>query len=97
MQPSWHEEATEEFCHSAAYYENKSEGLGERFIREVEFTVARILYEPESLRVFGHGCRKMNLRRFPYTVIYTMLGDCVHVVAVMAHSRKPGYWTKRAK
>ena len=84
MQPSWHEEATEEFCLSAVYYERKTEGLGERFIKEVEATIARILYDPESLRVFGHGCRKMNLRRFPYSVIYTMRGE-------------PGYWIKRAK
>jgi len=97
MQPSWHEEASEEFSHSAVYYERKCEGLGERFIVEVASTVARILYDPESLRVFGHSCRKMNLRRFPYSVIYTMRGDRVHIVAVMAHSRKPGYWSKRTE
>ncbi|PQJ27332.1 type II toxin-antitoxin system RelE/ParE family toxin [Rubritalea profundi] len=96
MQPSWHEEATGEFCLSAVYYESKTEGLGERFIMEVGATVARILYDPESIRVFGHGCRKMNLRRFPYSVIYTVREDRVHVVAVMAHSRKPGYWIKRS-
>jgi len=97
MRPSWHEEATEEFCHSAAYYESKSDGLGDRFINEVEASIARILYDPEAIRIFSHGCRKMNLRRFPYSVIYTIREERVYVVAVMAHARKPGYWAERVK
>ncbi len=97
MRPSWHEDAVKEFCESAAYFERKSEGLGERFIREAESTIARIMDDPMSLRDFSHGCKRMNLRRFPYAVIYTMRGDSVHIVAVMGQARKPGYWLKREK
>jgi plasmid stabilization system protein ParE len=97
MQPSWHEEAVEELNASSIYYEKKGEGLGERFIGEVESTIARILYAPESLRLFQHGCRKMNLRRFPYSVIYTIRSEQVHIVALMHQARRPGYWKRRSK
>jgi len=82
MQLSWHSRARKELCASSVYYEEKNKGLGERFIVEVESTIARILYDPESLRVFQHGCRKMSLRRFPYSIIYTIRQGEVHIVAV---------------
>lgn len=97
MRPSWHEDAVKEFCKSAAYFERKSDGLGERFIKEVESAIARIMYDPKSLRDFAHGCKRVNLRRFPYAVIYTVRGEGVHIVAVIGQARRPGYWSKRAK
>ncbi len=96
MQPSWHDEAVKEFCASSVYYAEKSEGLGERFIDELESTVTRILIAPESLRVFRRDCRKMNLRSFPYSVIYIVRSGRVHIVAVAHQKRKPNYWVKRA-
>ena len=97
MKPIWHEEAVMEHNASSVYYEKKSAGLGERFIGEVESTIARILYTPESWRIFQHGCRKMNLRLFPYSVIYTMRSERVYIVALMHQSRRPGYWARRSK
>ena len=38
------------------------------------------------------GNRKRVLHRFPYSVIYEVLGSTVTVLAMAHHRRKPGYW-----
>jgi hypothetical protein len=35
------------------------------------------------------------MRRFPYSLIYTVIGDEVRILAVAHHSRRPGYWRGR--
>ena len=63
MQPSWHEEATDEFCLSAVYYERKTEGLGERFIREkIKGGKKLLLYGPFTVRL-GESLYKTHVYR----------------------------------
>jgi len=35
------------------------------------------------------------VRRFPFLIVYAMLGDQLVVIAVAHTSRKPGYWRER--
>ena len=39
--------------------------------------------------------RRRIVRRFPYSILYTLEGDEVVVLAVAHQSRRPGYWTRR--
>jgi toxin ParE1/3/4 len=39
--------------------------------------------------------RKLPLRGFPYTIVYRVDGDVVHVLALMHQSRMPDYWVGR--
>ena len=39
---SFHPEAEAEFLHAASFYENKSTGLGQRFVDEIERAVEQI-------------------------------------------------------
>ena len=41
------------------------------------------------------GFRKYHLRRFPFTVMYEVVGQEVTVHAVAHQRRRPGYWQKR--
>ena len=41
------------------------------------------------------GARMLPLGRYPYSLVYRVDGDTLHVLALMHQSRKPGYWTKR--
>ena len=36
-----------------------------------------------------------RLRRFPFSLIYTVMGDQLRILAVAHHSRRPGYWRNR--
>jgi plasmid stabilization system protein ParE len=42
------------------------------------------------------GIRKRVLRKFPYSLIYTIERDELLILAVAHHSRRPGYWAGRA-
>ena len=42
------------------------------------------------------GIRKHVLQKFRYSLIYTVEEDCLLILAVAHHSRRPGYWVGRA-
>jgi plasmid stabilization system protein ParE len=80
---------------SYEWYEEKSKGLGERFISELEHAYEAIGYFPQTWSPFEHGFHRYILPRFPFSVIYKDTSDIVYVLAVMHNSRKPGYWKER--
>jgi hypothetical protein len=42
------------------------------------------------------GARRYILHRFPYGIIYRLLGDDVlEILAIAHHKRRPGYWGRR--
>lgn len=84
---------------AAAWYDNRVDGLGERFLREAEAAFARIEETPLTGSPWNHrrlpdGVRRMFLRSFPYSAVY-ILEPRVVVVAVAHARRRPGYWVKR--
>jgi len=38
--------------------------------------------------------RRLVLHRFPYAVLYRLVGDEIQVVAIMHMRRRPGYWQR---
>lgn len=43
------------------------------------------------------GVRRRILRRFPYSILYTLDNDVVLVIAVAHQRRRPGYWRRRVQ
>ena len=86
---------------AAAWYEEKRAGLGQEFMDELEAVYARIEEHPHRpLRIHIQGYdqfefHQTNLRRFPYKVIYEVIGEDVVVLAVSHMRRKPNYWVDR--
>ena len=91
------DEAERELYEAVAYYEESSEGLGLEFSREVFATVSRILKFPEAWSPYSNRTRRCLLKRFPYGIVYRVVGDEVVIFAVMQLNRKPGYWKSRLK
>ena len=87
--------AEEEFLHAVARYEGKRRGLGAEFLAEVERAVRRIVSFPQHGSPYLVGTRRIVLRRFPYSVVYSPDPDDLLVVAVAHQRRKPGYWRSR--
>jgi plasmid stabilization system protein ParE len=42
-----------------------------------------------------HNTRMLPLHKFPYSLIYRLQGDMIRIIAVVHHSRRPGYWAGR--
>ena len=91
----FHRLAEREFAEAAEYFERESPGLGAAFITEVERCVAGILEYPESGLVLMRAVRRRLVRRFPYSVLYSVQPDHIRVLAIMHAKRRPMYWVGR--
>ena len=87
--------AEEEMVEAAAYYESRVPTLGTNFLDIIEAAVAEISEHPERWPEVEAGVRRRVVRRFPYSLIYTVGNDEVCVLAVMHHKQKPRYWIPR--
>jgi plasmid stabilization system protein ParE len=90
-----HPEADEELEAAALWYEDRQPGLGEAFLDEFEHTLRRVIAEPERWRQIRGDNRKLNFRRFPYAIVYSVRTDAIYVKAVMHLHRRPFYWKSR--
>jgi plasmid stabilization system protein ParE len=77
------------------YYGRATPGLQEAFLAEVE-RGCRLLSEfPEVGALVRQGVRKLVLKRFPYSLFYTVREDGVRIVAIGHQHRRPFYWRRR--
>jgi len=90
-----HPEADDELKAGALWYEERQPGLGDDFLDDFEHTLRRILVEPERWRRIRGDNRKLNFRRFPYAIVYSVGTDALYIKAVMHLHRRPFYWRHR--
>lgn len=95
MRYEFHPEARAEYLDAAAYYEERQIGLGVRFTIEIEDVIQRIAGAPHRWQKVEGEIHRCLAHRFPYGVLYSIEKDYVFVLAIMHHSRKPGYWRRR--
>ena len=92
-------EATAEFREAVAWYEEQSEGLGVRFVREVDSVMAAISSHPFLFSKAGRRSRKARIHGWPYS-IYLALNETHHevkVTAVWHGARNPAELRRRLK
>ena len=95
----FHPDAAEELTLAALWYDERCEGLGSRFLDEVERTTAHIDEQPGSggpwlFPGLPSGVRRMQVRGFPFWVVYVIRANVV-VVAIAHQRRRPDYWATR--
>lgn len=80
-------------------YDERVDGLGERFLCEAVVAFSRIDETPLTGPPWKHrrlpnGVRRMFVRSFPFAAVYSL--EPRVVVVALAHARQPpGYWLKR--
>jgi plasmid stabilization system protein ParE len=92
---SYHPEAQTEVVEAARFYESQVPGLGAEFLEEFEQAVALIMEAPDRWLFVEHDVRRFLMRRFPYGILYRVVGDEVRILVVKHHSRHPDYWKER--
>ncbi len=66
-----HEKVQIDFNEGFAWYEEKLEGLGYKFLTAIEKKIAEIIKYPETFGSKGNpNYREALLSRFPYVVVY---------------------------
>jgi len=89
--------ARAEMLRAAERYEKERPGLSRDYLAEVETAAQRIATFPEHGSPFLQGTRRVVLKRFPFSVVYSTEADGPLVVAIAHHRRRPGYWVRRMK
>ncbi len=92
---SFHELAEFELNDIAAYYENQVSGLGFSFLDEVERSLHLIQQNPKLFPQIFHVVRRKTLRRFPYSIMYTLSETSIRILAIASQKRRPLYWKNR--
>ena len=91
-----HPEAYEDLREAAEFYRDQAgTALSRPFLAEFERSVALLLEHPQLGAIWRHGKRRLVTRRFPFSIIYTVVEDQLRILAVAHHSRRPGYWRRR--
>jgi len=70
-------------------------GLGQAFLDEVERAVTQIVAYPEAVPLVNRTVRKKPVRRFPYSVMYSIRAEGIHILAIAHQHRRPFYWRGR--
>lgn len=99
----FHPLAAVEIVDAEFWYEQQSEGLGDRFLGAVETTATRVSRWPNvgaPVMVADDGTiinRKIPVGGFPWVVGYEVVGDRVVVLAVFHQRRRSDYWVSRER
>lgn len=99
MRVVFHRLAKQELSDAFGFYEDRSEGLGWRFLDKVERSTQLLVSFPQSApvtkRVEGVTIRKRSLDDFPFDLVFTFDDESLFVLAVAHQKRRPGYWVGR--
>jgi len=88
-------EAEAEFKEAQAWYEERTPGLGQAFVTNVQAAIQRIRRAPVQFPAVDGEVRRALIRRFPYGVFYLNEEDRIVVIAVYHSSRDPKEWRSR--
>ncbi|MEY4757456.1 MAG: hypothetical protein RJA34_2354 [Pseudomonadota bacterium] len=77
------------------YIDQEAWSAAADFLTEAQAAFDRLSLSPGLGTPGPAGTRMLPLHRFPVSVVYRHDGDAVHVVALAAQRRRPGYWVDR--
>jgi plasmid stabilization system protein ParE len=96
MRISLHPKVHSDVDQVLAYYEQAAApGIAAEFYKELRRCIAEAGRRPTSFPCGLSGRRRVNLRRFPYHLIFRLTGDRVRILVVRHHRRHPAMGTER--
>lgn len=88
-------EATAELEEGIDWYAVRSPDAERAFAAAIDHSLASLLAAPQRFAEVAPGFRAVRVEKFPYQLIYRVVGEIVIVVAVAHLKRRPGYWKRR--
>ena len=89
MRIAFRPEARSEAFSAQNWYESRALGLGQEFARAFEVALASAVRNPQAYSLVEGACRRVLLRKFPFSLIYRADTEVLVVVAVFHHRREP--------
>ncbi len=91
----FHGAARRELRKAVDRYDERLPGLGEEFAAAIEHSVGLIASHPGLGTPHMRRTRRVQIRRFPYSLVYAERDEFLIVIAVAHHRRRPDYWLRR--
>jgi len=97
MKLRFHPEARSELREARSFYRSRSPIAALAFAHQVDTALSDIAEAPLRHPESEYGIREFVLPgRFPYTVVYRIVGSAIVIVAIAHQSREPRYWLNRS-
>jgi plasmid stabilization system protein ParE len=89
MKLRYTDRATDDLDVSFAWYERQRRGLGFEFLDCVEIAVKSIIENPKMYRIHHSNFRGSVIRRFPFSVFYTVEDEEIVVHSIFDNRQDP--------
>jgi plasmid stabilization system protein ParE len=87
--------AAAELDEAYSWYQSQRGGLGDEFLQAAQTIVDRLAENALSFPVVHRDRRRAVFPRFPYSLIYRVIGGDVFVLACFHGKRNPRVWRSR--
>ena len=91
----FHTEAEAEMNEAADYLNRESTGLGEIVLDDIQRAIDLITSHHEIASIVKGRVRRKLPGKFPYSLVYSVVGEEIRILAVMHRHRRPFYWQHR--
>ena len=91
----FHPEASQDVQEAFRWYESRDSDVADAFRAALDRAVDRIRERPLGCPTYGHGLRRVLLKKFPFQVVFRPGETEVFVVAVAHFKRRPRFWLER--
>ena len=96
----FHPAAAVEAEEAAVWYSTEQPGLGSQFGSALEEALAHLYQDVIPSTRYPHlperiNAQRLQVRRFPYDLVFLVGEEEIVIVAVAHHRRRPGYWRAR--
>jgi len=86
------DDAREDILSAFLWYEEQQDGLGERFMSDLDLTFDYLCSRPQSFQTVHRKFHQLPLHRFPFVIIYKFDEQTISVYRVFHTSRNPRGW-----
>ena len=83
-----------ELTNAVTFYEDYTSKLGTTFLDEFERAIELIVDMPDAWSPVTKRIRRFHLRRFPYSLLYSIVDGNIVIISVFHQHRRPNSWRK---
>ncbi len=88
--------ADKELDEAIDYYNDQLTGLGEQFYTSFLDTIGYISQKPDTWKKIGANTRRINIKRFPYLILYVLDEQNILIACIAHQHRNPTYYMERS-
>jgi plasmid stabilization system protein ParE len=95
MEVSFHPLVQQDVLEAARKYHEISPRLAKEFDPELKAAIASAAENPLRFHLVDRGFRRVNLKRFPYHLLYDVQTQAIRIMVVRHHRRHPEFGLER--